>query len=123
MSVKWYPMGEMTRYFLTKSNQRSAFRRFRDLIMVNMSQTDPSNGKKVNINKREVRIKVSKSRKSKKISEQHYQDHKHPQECIAGQRTDRHRYYVRTTMTVDGRYILRYMEKPNYVKPHFSEFI
>ena len=40
MSVEWYPTGEMTGYFLTKPNQGSIFKEFRDLIMVFLPQNN-----------------------------------------------------------------------------------
>ena len=45
----------MTGVFLTKPNQGSIFKRFRDLIMVSMPQTDPNNGKQGNINKNQTK--------------------------------------------------------------------
>ena len=50
MSVEWYPTGEMTGYFLTKTNKGYIFKRFRELVMGVMSQTDPSYGKQGNRN-------------------------------------------------------------------------
>ena len=44
MSVEWCPTGEITRGFLTKPNQVSIFKIFRDLVMGFMPQTDPSKG-------------------------------------------------------------------------------
>ena len=55
MSVEWCPTGEITGDFLTKPNQGSIFKRFRDLIMGVIPQTDPRNGKQGNINKKQTK--------------------------------------------------------------------
>ena len=55
MSVEWCPTGEITRYFLTKPNQGSIFKIFRDLIMVAMTQTDTRNGKQGNRRKNQTK--------------------------------------------------------------------
>ena len=55
MSVEWCPKGEITGELLTKSNQGYILGIFRDLIMGDMTQTDISNGKRVDINKREAK--------------------------------------------------------------------
>ena len=55
MSVEWYPAGEMTGDLLTKQNWGYIFKIFRDLIMVVMPQTDPSNGKQGNRNKNKTK--------------------------------------------------------------------
>ena len=74
----------MAGYFLTKPNQVSIFKIFRDLIMGVMPQTDPSNGKQGIRN----RIKLRKARKRKKRSERHNMYHKPPQECVSDQHMD-----------------------------------
>ena len=55
MSVEWCPTGETTEDFLTKSNQESIFKRFRDLITGVMPQTDPNNGKQGNRKKNQTK--------------------------------------------------------------------
>ena len=45
VSVKWCPTGDMTGDFLTKTNQGSLFKRFRDVIMGVVEQPDPGPGK------------------------------------------------------------------------------
>ena len=61
ISLEWCPMGEMIGDFLTKPNQGSTFRIFKDLSMGVMPQTYPSNEKQGNLNKKEARTKVIKS--------------------------------------------------------------
>ena len=79
MAVEWCPTDEMTGYLLTKPNQGSIFKRFRDLIVGVVTQTDPNNGKQDNREKTKLR-KVSKS---KRRSGQRDRYHKRPRECIA----------------------------------------
>ena len=45
ISVECFSTGEMTKYLLTKPNQGYIFKRFRDLIMGIIHQTEPSNKK------------------------------------------------------------------------------
>ena len=52
MSVECCLTGEITRYFLTKPNQGYIFKIFKDLIMVVMPQTYPSNVKQGNRTKK-----------------------------------------------------------------------
>ena len=54
------PVGEIIRDLLTKSNEKYIFRRFRDLIMVVIPQTEPRNGKQGN----------SKNKEAKKIKQE-----------------------------------------------------
>ena len=54
MSVEWFPRDEMTRDLLTKTNQGSKFKRFRDFIMIFMPKIYPSNGKQGNRNKKQT---------------------------------------------------------------------
>ena len=51
MSVEWCPKVEMTGDLLTKPNQGYILRRFGDLIMGTMTQTEPINRKQGNIKK------------------------------------------------------------------------
>ena len=44
VTVEWCLTYEMTGDFFTKPNQGSLFRRFRDMIMVVVSQPDPGKG-------------------------------------------------------------------------------
>ena len=46
----------MTKDFLTKPNQGSIFKRFRDIIMRVMPQTYPNNGKQGNRKKNQIRL-------------------------------------------------------------------
>ena len=55
MAVEWCPTDETTGDFLTKPNQGSIFKRFRDLIMVVVPQTDPNNGKQVTRKKNQTK--------------------------------------------------------------------
>ena len=55
MAVEWCPTDETTGDFLTKPNQGSIFKRFRDLIMGVMPQTDPNIGKQDNRKKKKTK--------------------------------------------------------------------
>ena len=84
----------MTGDFLTKPNQGSIFKRFRDLIMGVIPQTEPSNGKQGNTKKNKL-IKVNKIRRK---NGRHDRYHKHSQECVANQQTggDQNRIRIET---------------------------
>ena len=55
MSAEWWPKSEMTGGVWTKPNQGYIFNIFRDLILVVMPQTDPSNVKQGNRNKNQTK--------------------------------------------------------------------
>ena len=54
MSAEWWPTGEMTAYLLTKPNQGSIIKIFRNLIVGVMPQTDPRIGKQGNRNEKKT---------------------------------------------------------------------
>ena len=89
--MKWCPTDEITGDFLTKPNQGSIFKRFRDLIMGVMPQTDPNNKNRATKRKSKLR----KGSKSKRISGRRDKYQKHPHECVADQRTDSDQHMIR----------------------------
>ena len=52
--MEWFPTGKMAGDFLNKPNQVSILKIFRYLIMVVMTQIDPSDRKQGNRNKKET---------------------------------------------------------------------
>ena len=83
--VEWCPTGEKTGYFLTKPNQGSIFKRFRDILMGVIPETYPSNRKQGNRHKKKAKTKLIKERERKKRSEQCDQNHKCPYKCFSDQ--------------------------------------
>ena len=98
MAVVWCPTDKMTKDFLTKLNQGSIFKRFRDLVMGIMPQTDPNNVNRTP----EIKSRLRKLINNKIRSGRHDKYHKLPQECVADRLTDggQNRIRIKTGKTV-----------------------